>query len=79
MNLQQLRKLCRWMEWQHKQKEKTVITFLELRIQKKSEKRSQKWVRNSNPVLMPLSIGILDAEQPFLQQHAAEELQSVAS
>ena len=22
MNLQQLKKLCRWMEWQHRQKEK---------------------------------------------------------
>ena len=86
-----------------------MITFLELRIQKKSEKRPQKWVRNSDPFLVPLSIGIfpegsengqfwglhfgageplsssfleshnLDAERPFLQQHAAGELQSVAS
>ena len=36
----------------------TVITFLELRIQKKSEKRPQKWARNSDPFLVPLSIGI---------------------
>ena len=86
-----------------------MITFLELRIQKKSEKRPQKWARNSDPFLVPLSIGIfpegsengrilglhfgageplsssfleshnLDAERPFLQQHAAGELQSVAS
>ena len=86
-----------------------MITFLELRIQKKSEKRPQKWTRNSNPFLVRLSIGIfpegsengrilgpafgageplsssfleshnLDAERPFLQQHAAGELQSVAS
>ena len=81
-----------------------MITFLELRIQKKSEKRPQKWARNSDPFLVPLSIGIfpegsengrilgpafwcwrttfelileshnLDAERPFLQQHAAGEL-----
>ena len=86
-----------------------MITFLELRIQKKSEKRRQKCGRNSDPFLVPLSIGIfpegsgngrilgpafwcwrttfelifgianLDAERPFLQQHAAGELQSVAS
>ena len=79
-----------------------MITFLELRIQKKSEKRPQKWARNSDPFLVPLSIGIfpafwglhfgageplsssfleshnLDAERPFLQQHAAGELQSVS-
>ena len=108
MNLQ-LKKLCRWMEWQRKQRE-TVITFLELSIPEKSEKRPQKWARNSDPFLVPLSIGIfpegsengrilgppilvlanhfrahfleshnLDAERPFLQQHAAGELQSVAS
>ena len=35
-----------------------MITFLELRIQKKSEKRPQKWARNSDPFLVPLSIGI---------------------
>ena len=35
-----------------------MITFLELRIQKKNEKRPQKWARNSDPFLMPLSIGI---------------------
>ena len=35
-----------------------MITFLELRIQKKSEKRLQKWARNSDPLLVPLSIGI---------------------
>ena len=90
-------------------KGETVITFLELRIQKKSEKRPRKWARNSDPFLVPLSIGIfpegsengriwglhfgageplsssfleshnLDAERPFLQQHAPGELQSVAS
>ena len=36
-----------------------MITFLELRIQKKSEKRPQKWARNSDPFLVPLSVGIL--------------------
>ena len=35
-----------------------MITFLELRIQKKSEKRPQKWTRNSNPFLVPLSISM---------------------
>ena len=35
-----------------------MITFLELRIQKKSEKRPQKRARNSDPFLVPLSIGI---------------------
>ena len=35
-----------------------MITFLELRIQKKSEKRPQKWAQNSDPFLVPLSIGI---------------------
>ena len=35
-----------------------MITFLELRIQKKSEKRPQKWARNSDPFWVPLSIGI---------------------
>ena len=35
-----------------------MITFLELRIQKKSEKRPQKWARNSDPFLVPLSLGI---------------------
>ena len=35
-----------------------MITFLELRTQKKSEKRPQKWARNSDPFLVPLSIGI---------------------
>ena len=30
---------------------------MELRIQKKSEKRPQKWARNSDPFLVPLSIG----------------------
>ena len=35
-----------------------MITFGELRIQKKSEKRPQKWARNSDPFLVPLSIGI---------------------
>ena len=35
-----------------------MITFLELRIQKKSEKRPQKWARNSDPFLVPLRIGI---------------------
>ena len=39
-------------------KGETVITFLELRIQKKSEKRPRKWARNSDPFLVPLSIGI---------------------
>ena len=37
-------------------KRETVITFLELRIQKKSEERGQKLARNSDPFL-PLSIG----------------------
>ena len=80
-----------------------------VRIQKKSEKRPQKWARNSNPFLVRLSVGTfpersetvafwdlhfgageplsssfleshnLNAERPFLQQHAAGELQSVAS
>ena len=35
-----------------------MITLLEVRIQKKSEKRPQKWARNSDPFLVPLSIGI---------------------
>ena len=35
-----------------------MITFLELRIQKKSEKRPQKWARNLDPFLVPLSVGI---------------------
>ena len=48
MNLQQLKKLCCWMEVAASAKRETVITFF-LRIQKKSEKRSQKWTRNSNP------------------------------
>ena len=35
-----------------------MSTFLELRIQKKSEKRPQKWTRNSDPFLVPLSISM---------------------
>ena len=35
-----------------------MITFLELRIQKKSENRPQKWARNSDPFMVPLNIGI---------------------
>ena len=48
--------LCRWIG--SVAKRETVSTFLELRIQKKSEKRPQKWARNSDPFLVPLSIGI---------------------
>ena len=32
----------------------TSLLLLELRIQKKSEKRPQKWARNSNPFLVPI-------------------------
>ena len=39
------------------EKRETVITFLALRIQKKSEERGQKLARNSDPFLVPLSIG----------------------
>ena len=35
-----------------------MITFLELRIQKKSEKQPEKWTWNPDPVLVPLSVGI---------------------
>ena len=40
-----------------------MITFLELRIQKKSEKRLQKWAWNLDPFLVPLSIGIFPRAQ----------------
>ena len=44
------------MEWLRKKKEKR-FTLLELRIQKKSAERGQKLARNSDPFLVPLSIG----------------------
>ena len=70
-----------------------MITFLELRIQKKSaseywhisrELRKRSHFGACILVLESLSSSFLeshnlDAEQPFLQQHAVGELQSVAS
>ena len=51
INLQQLKKLCCW-------KKEAVITFSELRIQKRVRSGLKKWARNSDPFLVPLSIGI---------------------
>ena len=44
--------------WRQRKKKRNGDHFLELRIQKKSEKRPQKWTRNSDPFWVPLSIGI---------------------